>query len=401
MKKELIIGIILLVLISGCTNKIDDYTERPFEEAPAEQPKKCGNEGEFCGGIAGIMCCEGSCQYDGDYPDAGGICVKGLIRKTVEKPKIVNIPLNIENNCIGFLTGAPEEAETIALIKGGWVRPHSGPFVWGWIEKEKENFNFDDVDNWAEEAQNNNVATLATIWPYADWDQKTCHDVKCEVSIEDQFYPRGKGDGIPKSRCAPCSMEDYKTFLTKLVERYDGDGIEDMQGLKLPIKYWEILNEPELEESFLTFYKGTQEEYVQILKASNEAIKSTCLDCKVVQGGAAGADPHSLDYWKKIFDLGGSKYFDIANIHYVNYGDLSTLNVKDFKRIMQEKNVNKPLWVTEAEYESEEGVEQSFTGALNAGASKIFFTRFVVGQKGPPVPRQYSKIYDKIVSKCP
>lgn len=32
--------------------------------------------GEFCGGIAGIMCDEGTCQYDGTYPDAGGTCVQ-------------------------------------------------------------------------------------------------------------------------------------------------------------------------------------------------------------------------------------------------------------------------------------------------------------------------------------
>ncbi len=31
--------------------------------------------GEFCGGIAGIMCNEGlTCEYEGDYPDAGGTC---------------------------------------------------------------------------------------------------------------------------------------------------------------------------------------------------------------------------------------------------------------------------------------------------------------------------------------
>lgn len=35
------------------------------------------NEGEFCGGISGISCNEGfECHLDGQYPDAGGLCVK-------------------------------------------------------------------------------------------------------------------------------------------------------------------------------------------------------------------------------------------------------------------------------------------------------------------------------------
>lgn len=33
--------------------------------------------GEFCGGIAGILCADGlTCQYEGTYPDAGGTCVE-------------------------------------------------------------------------------------------------------------------------------------------------------------------------------------------------------------------------------------------------------------------------------------------------------------------------------------
>lgn len=34
-------------------------------------------EGKFCGGFAGIICPKGyECKYDGDYPDASGICIK-------------------------------------------------------------------------------------------------------------------------------------------------------------------------------------------------------------------------------------------------------------------------------------------------------------------------------------
>lgn len=37
---------------------------------------KCAQLSEFCGGIAGIICCEGlSCNYEGNYPDSGGKCL--------------------------------------------------------------------------------------------------------------------------------------------------------------------------------------------------------------------------------------------------------------------------------------------------------------------------------------
>ncbi|MDP2907017.1 MAG: hypothetical protein Q8O03_03690 [Nanoarchaeota archaeon] len=77
--KKIILILAWVILISGCAQKIIE--EQP-EEIPAEQPRKCGNEGDFCGGIAGIICCEGlTCQLDGNYPDAGGICA-GLTKKT-------------------------------------------------------------------------------------------------------------------------------------------------------------------------------------------------------------------------------------------------------------------------------------------------------------------------------
>lgn len=312
-----------------------------------------------------------------------------------EENKVVTIPANVENNCIGFLTGSPEESENIKLIGAGWARPHTGPFVWQDIEKVKGNFDFTQTDFWVKKAQEDNVTILGTIWPYAKWDQENCHSSECEVSSTDQF-----SEPLPISRCEPCNMEDYKTFVSKLVERYDGDGVNDMPGLKIPIKYWEILNEPELKESSLTFYKGTPENYVEILKNSNSAIKSECSDCFIVQGGAAGIMSYMLDYWKNIFDLGGANYFDIANIHYIGSGDLNTLNVKNFKAIMDEKGVSKPIWVTEAEYNSETGVLDSVTGALDAGASKIFFTRFIPGDMGRPSIGKYSEVYKDAVSKC-
>lgn len=316
--------------------------------------------------------------------------------------EIKSIPQSIENNCIGFVVGGPSETGLINEIGGAWARPHPGPFAWGWIEISKDNFDFSQTDEWVEESQKNNVTILATIWPYADWDQSGCHSTECEVSSQDTFYPSNKGgrkEGIPMSRCSPCSFDDYKSFLSRLVERYDGDGFDDMPGLEIPIKYWEVLNEPEMDSPQLTFFKGTEEEYVNILKESNEAIKATCSDCKVVQGGCAGTQENMLDYWDKVFDLGGADYIDITNIHFIKFGDVDSLNVAGFKELLDSKGITKPIWVTEAEYSYDEQIAASVIGAFDAGADKIFFTQFKVGQYGTPINGGYSDAYNE-VAKC-
>jgi len=47
------------------------------EFSPCPTIVKKPEQGKFCGGIAGIKCPDGFvCKYNGNYPDAGGTCVK-------------------------------------------------------------------------------------------------------------------------------------------------------------------------------------------------------------------------------------------------------------------------------------------------------------------------------------
>ncbi len=311
------------------------------------------------------------------------------------------IPTSTSENCIGWLTGDPSEISAISTIGGAWTRPHAGPFVWGYIETSNDTYSYDRTDEAVTAAQNANVAILGTIWPFASWDQSSCRaSDDCNVSTNDQFYPHEIGDEIPISRCAPCSYDDYQEFLGNLVERYDGDSTSDMSGLTIPVKYWEILNEPSMGSDELTFYKGTKAQYVEILQKSYETIKSVCSDCVVVQGGTSGNSATAIAYWGDIFDLGGGDFFDIANIHYINSGDLATLNVSDFESLLDSKGLDKPIWVTEAEFSSEDEVTAAVQGALAAGATKVFFTQFDIGG-GYSYEGTYSAVYDGISSECP
>jgi len=363
----------------------------------------------------------------GEEEEASSTTVEESTSSTTSLRVRVEMPDDVDANCIGFLVGAPDEIQSITVVGGGWVRPHPGPFAWEWIEKSEGELDFRQTDEYVKSAQKNRVGVLATIWPYAGWDHDTCHGKECEVDERDIFYPRAKGKekefkkdfkkepgvdylkdggggpqtgGIPKKRCKPCDIRAYKNFMSKLVERYDGDGVDDMPDLQIPVRYYEILNEPSMQGGDLTFFKGTPKEYVEILKASHEAIKSACDKCAVVQGGASGNHDEPTVFWDKVFSVGGGDYIDVANIHFINYGDETTLNVNDFKKSMAKNGVKKPIWVTESEFKNSDDIDGAVSGALNAGAEKIFFPGFGAGHGPLRKARQFESLYKKQVAKC-
>ena len=218
-----------------------------------------------------------------------------------------------------------------------WVRPHPGPFVWNRIEKKQGVFSWDEADQYVLYAQNHNQKTIATIWPYANWDQKSCKRRKGRSPFGKKFS---------KYLSKPCSMDNYKIFLTKLIDRYDGDGKNDMPGLTMPITHWEIMNEPE----FRMFFRGTEDEFVEIFNVSSKLIRSKQKQSVIIMAGAAGMFPENKRFWKsalpKIKD-----HFDIANIHHISTPDGNCDRefwVDEFSDLLKSLDIDKPIWVTEA-----------------------------------------------------
>ena len=218
-----------------------------------------------------------------------------------------------------------------------WVRPHPGPFVWNKIEKSQGKFFWEESDKNVLYAQEHNQIIIATIWPYANWEQKSCKRKKGRSPF---------GKHFAKYLSKPCSMENYKTFLLALVDRYDGDGNNDMPKLTKPIIYWEIMNEPE----FKMFFKGNESDFVEIFNFSSKLIKEKQKDSVIIMAGAAGMFPKNKKFWKstlpKIKD-----HFDIANIHHISTPDGKCDKefwVDEFATLLKTLNINKPIWVTEA-----------------------------------------------------
>lgn len=69
------ISVLTCLLLTACG--AEEGKPLDPETGQGEVIQQKSREGEFCGGIAAFQCDEGlTCQYEGTYPDAGGVCVK-------------------------------------------------------------------------------------------------------------------------------------------------------------------------------------------------------------------------------------------------------------------------------------------------------------------------------------
>lgn len=312
------------------------------------------------------------------------------------------------NDKFGFLGGGSDDTgEGIIATGAGWARPHPGGFVWDAMQTSKNSeIDFSRTDAEVKNMQKNNLNILATIWGFANWDQKNLANAEdCKVSQNDEFLPydpstslgagkKDRGDYLPEYRCNPNDWETHNKWVQAIVERYDGDGEGDMAGLTKPIKYWEVLNEPDLNygdnlpidmSDRLDFYKQGPSEYGKLLVETNSAIKKADASAQVLIAGASGADERMLGFYQKVLAVSGVKdSFDIGNIHCISNDQLThDFNVNPYKNMLKTAGIEKPIWVTEAEAMYGKTAEENFTstqtstkGAINAGAQKIFYTRY-------------------------
>ena len=262
-------------------------------------------------------------------------------------------------------------------IPGGWIRPHPGVFLWSEIERSRGTYDWMMVDWNVMAWQTDRLAVLATVWPFNSWDQKSCH------GDEPKIHPVLRE--LPRRLFAPCDAAAYRDWLTALVERYDGDGVDDMPGLAYPIRHWEIANEPAMQGGHGYFFQGTSADYLDLLATSASTIRTADPEALVLTGGQAGMQPEFTDFWRPVLlEAGGS--FDIGNIHSIG-SDSSFFSAPYREFLDSYGHADIPFWVTEAllptrpEFFGQRAptgdqlARDTFTGfasALADGADRIF-----------------------------
>lgn len=242
------------------------------------------------------------------------------------------------------------EADKIPYFKAlgiKWARLHPNIFGTFGLSGVDPMYNGRDLDFSKQDelvriAQENNINLLAGISPTptdAEW-----------LSME-TFIPEDK--------------DAYTSYVRKLVERYDGDGIDDMPGLKQPVKYWQLENEPDLHNK-VRGQRGnakfcSPEEYFEVLKLTFEAAKEADKDAMIVLnavGIGQGMGDTSINYLQRLNELGAKKYYDIFSYH-VYPGTYNTYALKEFLQRVKAFIAGKPVWITES------GISSRYRGLEN------------------------------------
>ncbi len=247
----------------------------------------------------------------------------------------------------------PGYAEMVAPMGAKWVKI---PLVaWGQIEPNppqngKHTYRWDRLDSLVREYENAGFHIQIVVKAACPWGAR--HFAPPPESWRKSYPPKEE------------YWDDYYQFVYALVERYDGDGYNDMPGLRYPIRYYEI----ESEAQHPIFWAGTVEEYGRLLKTAYEAAKKAHPETKIILSGINFGDlfddnpsqeelirriqrlpegrRRALDFIRETLAMGA--YYDIVDYHYNRNYTGAYGAVRWIREEMARHGYQKEIWAGDA-----------------------------------------------------
>lgn len=151
--------------------------------------------------------------------------------------------------------------------------------------------------------------------------------------------------------------KDYgpsKEFLRHFVERYDGDGVDDMPCLKAPITYYGMGNEVEdayegARDPSETVWKQAMDNYLAALKIYGDVIREANPNAKLVQAGMVKITGNK--HWDYLFSKGALDYVDVFNFHEISSWETVAFTYTFLQELEQGHFAPRPVWITELQFE--------------------------------------------------
>jgi len=292
-------------------------------------------------------------------------------------PTVLSYPFDGKNMFFGLsLINPLMDAAKVKELGISWLslEPH---VTWFAIESSPGVYNWSDLDSEVKQLQALGLDMTMVLSPIINAFGAERQQVIAEVAKYPSlgYWLRQGNPGEFKLYPHDETLPIWVAFVKAAVERYDGDGKSDMPGLKYACRNWHFVEEypcPELEDTA----------YLDLLRITSEAIKSTDPQAKVILAGLAGnftqyfafmdgyitdedagvqdSVKHTRLWWntnkfwssaKKTYENildQGRDYFDIVDIHtYVPKESFFEGEVDYIQQTMLKLGYQKPLWIIE------------------------------------------------------
>lgn len=132
----------------------------------------------------------------------------------------------------------------------------------------------------------------------------------------------GNAPGIATDHYVPTDRDAYAAWVSRVVERYDGDGKDDLSGLKGSVRTWEVDNEPDLHHS--TPPRGGKaqpadfesvDDYAKVAAITADAIRAADPTAIVLPAGL-WAGPRTREYGAELWSKPAfASRFAELNVH--------------------------------------------------------------------------------------
>ncbi len=262
-----------------------------------------------------------------------------------------------------------------------WTRGHTVAFpAMPYNRFVKESGSFRRVDAWVRAVQSAGMQAVGMVGPWPG-------------NRTQQFT----------DKYTPSDMDGYLDYVRAMVERYDGDGVEDMPELRAPIRHWEVDNEPDLKSTGSP--RSTEatgfcppKEYAAVLVATSGAIRDAYPEAVVLNGGFYRiAHPVGDAYAREVFEQPGvMDAVDVVSIHAYHEGpgvELVRRAIGNARRMAPAK----PIWLTETSVPADargvgedgqaEILVETVLLALELGVERVFWHTLFDPPSGVPLPR--------------
>jgi len=243
------------------------------------------------------------------------ISCSALFHESCSTIKPDALPLVQIGNPIGLChagqTKTEREYQLLDDIGCEWLRVD---YRWNDIEKTPGNFDFSAMDQFTQTALQHNKKIIAVLGFDAGWIH---NDNKTHEYIPPEYY------------------DAYINFVTQTVKRYKGQ-----------VAAFEIWNEPNLKAK--RFWKGSDEEFINLFSKTVKAIKAMAPDVVVTTPGLFRGDDK---YLQKMFEAGAMADVDVVSFH--PYTVRLSGYLKQIERIQDEAKkygFKGDFWISEMGY---------------------------------------------------